>query len=131
MVQEARDFDTLRAELEARTRELQLEEGGRLSEPEESRDTPGVPGAGRDRGDEPCKAHERPSDAAVATETAGSESFLTLEEVEREYIVHVLKARNWRISGPRGAARTLGLNASTLRSRMKKLGIIRDMSRKR
>jgi transcriptional regulator with GAF, ATPase, and Fis domain len=51
--------------------------------------------------------------------------------VEREYIVHVLKARNWRISGPRGAARTLGLNASTLRSRMKKLGIIRDMSRKR
>jgi transcriptional regulator with GAF, ATPase, and Fis domain len=131
MVQEARDFDTLRAELEARTRELQLEEGGGLSESEECRDTPGVQGAGRDRGDKTHEAHERPSAAAVHTETAGSQDFPTLEEVERQYIVEVLKARNWRISGPRGAARILGLNASTLRSRMKKLGITRDISRKR
>jgi transcriptional regulator with GAF, ATPase, and Fis domain len=131
MVQEARDFDTLRAELEARTSELQSEEGGRHGEPEKARHTPGFEGASRDRGDEPCEAHEHPLAAPVGPETAGSESFLTLEEVEREYIVRVLKARNWRISGPRGAARDLGLNASTLRSRMKKLGIVRDISRNR
>ena len=47
----------------------------------------------------------------------------SLEEVERAYIVQVLKQTGWVVHGPRGAARILGLNPSTLRSRMKKLGI--------
>ena len=32
---------------------------------------------------------------------------------------------NWLLTGPRGAAKVLGLHANTLRSRMKKLGIAR------
>jgi len=47
----------------------------------------------------------------------------TLEEVEREYIIAVLEATVWRIEGPSGAAKILGLNPSTLRTRMDKLGI--------
>ena len=47
----------------------------------------------------------------------------TLEEMERDYIVHVLEDLHWRIDGPRGAARILGINPSTLRTRMIKLGI--------
>jgi transcriptional regulator with GAF, ATPase, and Fis domain len=49
----------------------------------------------------------------------------TLEEMERLYILKVVEKTQWRIEGPRGAARILGLNPSTLRSRMQKLGIRR------
>lgn len=45
----------------------------------------------------------------------------TLEEVERHYILEVLEDTAWRIEGPRGAAVRLGVNPSTLRSRIKKL----------
>ncbi len=45
----------------------------------------------------------------------------SLEEVEREHIVAVLKEANWRIEGERGAAKLLNLQPSTLRSRMQKL----------
>jgi transcriptional regulator with GAF, ATPase, and Fis domain len=38
----------------------------------------------------------------------------------------VLRHTNWVITGPRGAAGVLGLNPSTLRSRIKKLGISRS-----
>jgi DNA-binding NtrC family response regulator len=47
----------------------------------------------------------------------------TLEEAEREYITAVLESTNRKIDGPDGAARILGLNPSTLRTRMTKLGI--------
>ena len=47
----------------------------------------------------------------------------TLEEVEVEHIQRVLNETNWQISGKNGAAERLGINASTLRSRMQKLGI--------
>jgi PAS domain S-box-containing protein len=47
----------------------------------------------------------------------------TLMDVEREYIVSVLKSTNGTIEGNNGAAIRLGLNPSTLRSKMKKLGI--------
>jgi PAS domain S-box-containing protein len=49
----------------------------------------------------------------------------TLEEVEREYITRTLENSGWRIEGTYGAARILGLNPSTLRTRMQKLGIQR------
>ncbi len=49
----------------------------------------------------------------------------TLEEVERNHICAVLEQTNWRIEGERGAAHVLGLHPNTLRSRMKKLGIVR------
>lgn len=52
----------------------------------------------------------------------------TLKDVETSQISDALELAGWRISGPSGAASRLGLNASTLRSRMKKLGIIRPNS---
>jgi formate hydrogenlyase transcriptional activator len=55
-----------------------------------------------------------------------SSSARTLEEMEREYILRVLEDHAWRIEGPHGAARVLGLNPSTLRTRLIKLGINRD-----
>jgi hypothetical protein len=50
----------------------------------------------------------------------------TLFEIEREAIEHTLVATRGRVSGPRGAARILGLKPTTLHSRMKKLGVRRD-----
>jgi DNA-binding NtrC family response regulator len=47
----------------------------------------------------------------------------TLEDVERAHILRVLEGTSWRIEGDHGAARRLGLNPSTLRGRMRKLGI--------
>ena len=49
----------------------------------------------------------------------------TLEEVEKEKILETLEKTGWRVNGKYGAAQKLGLNPSTLRSRMKKLGIER------
>ncbi|HVP28727.1 MAG TPA: sigma 54-interacting transcriptional regulator [Myxococcota bacterium] len=50
----------------------------------------------------------------------------SLEEVERRHVIEILRATGWRIDGPSGAAARLGLNPSTLRSRIKKLGISRS-----
>jgi transcriptional regulator with GAF, ATPase, and Fis domain len=47
----------------------------------------------------------------------------SFEEMEREYILRVLEAKNWRIGGEDSAASTLGMHVNTLRARMKKLGI--------
>lgn len=48
-----------------------------------------------------------------------------LEDVERQHIIAVLQNAKWRIEGNDGAAKILNLEPSTLRSRMKKLGIKR------
>jgi transcriptional regulator with GAF, ATPase, and Fis domain len=53
-----------------------------------------------------------------------------LEEMERDYIVRALIETGGRIEGPNGAALLLGLNPSTLRGRMAKLGIRRLGDRK-
>jgi formate hydrogenlyase transcriptional activator len=50
----------------------------------------------------------------------------TLQEVEKEHILKVIKKCNGRISGPQGAAVLLGLPSTTLTSRMKKLGIKKE-----
>ncbi|HEV7473828.1 MAG TPA: sigma 54-interacting transcriptional regulator, partial [Pyrinomonadaceae bacterium] len=52
-----------------------------------------------------------------------AQSKKTLDEMEREYIIRILEDTGWRIEGRKGAARILGLNPSTLRTRMAKLGI--------
>jgi transcriptional regulator with GAF, ATPase, and Fis domain len=49
----------------------------------------------------------------------------TLAEAERAHILRICEACGWRIKGPGAAAERLGLNASTLYFRMKKLGIKR------
>ena len=48
-----------------------------------------------------------------------------LDEVERDYIFQVLEQTQWKVSGKNSAAEILGLDRSTLRARMRKLGIIK------
>ena len=47
----------------------------------------------------------------------------TLAEAEREHISEVVEMTEGLIAGEGGAAKVLGVPPSTLRSRMKKLGI--------
>jgi PAS domain S-box-containing protein len=65
---------------------------------------------------------------AHTTETNGTAKPVAtkLDDVEKEHILSVLKQTNWRVSGEKGAAKILGLNATTLEARMKKLGIVRQ-----
>ncbi len=51
------------------------------------------------------------------------QKIMTLEEVESRHINEILRATSWRIKGEGGAAQLLGMNPSTLYSRMVKLGI--------
>ncbi len=60
-----------------------------------------------------------------ATVTSGGNGGSTLEEMERRHIVETLERSAWVIDGPRGAATALAMRPSTLRSRMKKLGLSR------
>jgi formate hydrogenlyase transcriptional activator len=55
-----------------------------------------------------------------------SSTVRTLEETERNQILKILSETRWRIEGKDGAAAILGLNPSTLRARMHKLGIVRQ-----
>ncbi len=50
-------------------------------------------------------------------------NLLTLDEAVSLHIRRAIQTSNGKISGPRGAAQLLGINANTLRSRMRKLGI--------
>jgi transcriptional regulator with GAF, ATPase, and Fis domain len=70
---------------------------------------------------EPLKSD--PNGKAASRDTVSEVSGLTLDEVERRYIVEVLEATRGQISGAGGAAEILGLHANTLRYRLKKLGI--------
>ncbi len=63
------------------------------------------------------------NDPVGATGSGGGET--TLQSVERDHIMRILSSTSWRIEGPRGAARALGLKPSTLRSRLQKLSIRR------
>jgi transcriptional regulator with GAF, ATPase, and Fis domain len=56
---------------------------------------------------------------------ADGDSTAPLDESVRLHILRTLKDCGWVVDGPRGAARMLRLHPSTLRSRMKKLGIRR------
>ena len=54
-----------------------------------------------------------------------SAASMALIDVERAHILRLLHANDWRIEGLKGAAKALGLKPSTLRSRMRKLGVTR------
>ncbi len=62
---------------------------------------------------------------AAATHPVHKVVLSDLATMERRHIESVLEATGGRISGASGAARILGLNPSTLRFRMKKMGIVR------
>ena len=58
-------------------------------------------------------------------ETAQESAVDTLENAERNHILRALNETRWVVHGKKGAAEILGINPSTLRSRMEKLGIKR------
>ena len=60
------------------------------------------------------------------TQTTLSPDIETLEENERQHILRALDMTGWRVSGEKGATKLLNINASTLDSRMRKLGIRRS-----
>jgi chemotaxis protein methyltransferase CheR len=57
-----------------------------------------------------------------------SEGFKPLEEMERDYILKVLKAKKWKVQGKNSAAEILRMNPNTLRARINKLGITKPTS---
>jgi formate hydrogenlyase transcriptional activator len=62
--------------------------------------------------------------ADLQTQSPGSDAAEhTLEGAEREHILRVLRETRGMISGPRGAARRLGLKRTTLQSKIRRLGI--------
>jgi PAS domain S-box-containing protein len=65
-----------------------------------------------------------PAPAARAVRTARE-----LEEAERENLLQALEVTGWKVAGADGAAALLGLNPSTLNSRMKALQIRRGPRR--
>jgi len=56
--------------------------------------------------------------------TTQKDGFLDFDRAMSKHIKHALEIAKGRIYGPFGAARLLGLNPSTLRHRMRKLGIV-------
>jgi DNA-binding NtrC family response regulator len=65
-------------------------------------------------------------DAMLGIDSDVAAAPVALEDVERTHILRTLVETNWVIHGNRGAANILGINPSTLRSRMVKLGIKRS-----
>lgn len=52
-----------------------------------------------------------------------SSEFVSLEDMERDYVLKVLQKTKWVIGGKKGAAEILSVHPNTLRSRLEKLGI--------
>lgn len=65
--------------------------------------------------------------SGYSNSTENTQSY-SLKDIEREHIIRILEESNWIIEGTRGASNKLNINPSTLRSRMKKLGITRPDS---
>jgi two-component system, NtrC family, response regulator HydG len=64
--------------------------------------------------------------AIAKTEASGTAAIKTMEEMERDHILQVLEKCNGKVFGKGGAAELLGMNVSTLNSRIKKLGIEKE-----
>jgi formate hydrogenlyase transcriptional activator len=68
----------------------------------------------------------RPLTSDFRSATSGTPtSGLTLADAEREHILGALHESGWVLGGPKGAAAQLGMKRSTLRWKMKRLGISR------
>ena len=82
----------------------------------ESESTPLVPGSGQD-------ANAPRENARALSDPPGGARSLRMEDVEKQHIASVLAMTKGRVTGRGGAAEVLGLNPSTLRGRMRKLGL--------
>lgn len=70
-------------------------------------------------------------DEPAEPNNAGPSSLISsqsLEDVERAHIIQVLESCSWKVAGKGNTADRVGMNVSTFRSRMKKLGIQRPGS---
>ncbi|CAF3413585.1 unnamed protein product [Rotaria sp. Silwood2] len=65
-------------------------------------------------------------DVKMKGSNADEKVSLKLDDVEKQHIIAVLNKTNWKVSGENGAAKILGLNPTTLESKMKKLEIKRE-----
>ena len=65
---------------------------------------------------------------AVQEDEGAPKQIVTLAEMERTYIIRVLKKFDFKVGGPDGAAQALGLKPTTLHSKIKKLGIKRKVA---
>jgi transcriptional regulator with GAF, ATPase, and Fis domain len=54
--------------------------------------------------------------------------YATWAEMERNYIREVLESTNWKIQGPGGAAEVLDIHPNTLRSRLAKIGLVKQIN---
>jgi len=68
-----------------------------------------------------------PSPFTSSTPASLTSSISTMEEAERQHILRALKQTQWRIAGPKGAAKLLDMKRTTLQARMRKLGIRRPV----
>jgi transcriptional regulator with GAF, ATPase, and Fis domain len=70
---------------------------------------------------------EEPTDSAAPSAQADPTNtpLATLAEMERRHIERALAHTSGKVHGPGGSAEILGINPNTLRSRMKRLGIVR------
>ncbi|MGC4038475.1 MAG: sigma-54 dependent transcriptional regulator [Chitinophagaceae bacterium] len=59
-------------------------------------------------------------------QVGANKTISSLKDNEKEYILSVLEKTNGKVQGPGGAAELLGIPASTLHSKIKKLGIHKD-----
>ena len=53
---------------------------------------------------------------------------MPLVEVEKQHILDVLNQTGWQVAGSHGAAALLDINPNTLRSRMEKYGIRKEVA---
>lgn len=80
---------------------------------------PGAESNGANSADSPEASHNSAAPSGIMKSA-------DLVRLERENIVTALEHARWKISGRRGAAELLGMNPSTLASRMRALGIRRE-----
>ncbi len=64
-------------------------------------------------------------DGLIPFVRASSDRSERRDVVERAHLIRVLESCHWRINGPGNAAAILGMHPSTLRSRLKRLGVER------
>ncbi|MEM1180413.1 MAG: sigma 54-interacting transcriptional regulator [Acidobacteriota bacterium] len=77
----------------------------------------------------PVKPAARSGETATVDSRDADGALRPLADIDRDHITAVLEAVRWKINGPGHAAEILGLHPSTLRHRMKKLGIVKPWQR--
>lgn len=74
---------------------------------------------------ETARSKAPPAPPAPDADTPSILTAAQLQELERNNLLRALTSTGWRVSGPAGAARLLGMPPSTLNSRLKSLGLKR------